>query len=268
MSAARETSNKATVTARFEELFTELKEVLTRPAVHRAWMRIEKKFVPKFKLGYTVSEGVAEELNRRYGVHYHTIRNLPVLYPLPEIPKEDIFILYQGAVNEARGFEYLIPAMQAINVRLVICGDGNFMQQLKELISTYNQGDKIEIRGMITPDALRVVAGQATLGIALAEREGLNQWLALPNKFLDYIHAGLPQLTMNYPEYRKINDQFEVAVLIDDLSPETIAKSINNLLVNSVLYRRLRENSLAARKVLNWQQEEKKLLAFYKSVFT
>jgi len=95
----------------------------------------------------------------------------------------------------------------------------------------------------------------------------LNQWLALPNKFFDYIHAGLPQVTMNYPEYKRINDQFEVAVLIDDLAPERIAAAINNLLSDEVLYNKLRSNCLKARLELNWQHEEKKLISFYRSVF-
>jgi glycosyltransferase involved in cell wall biosynthesis len=72
---------------------------------------------------------------------------------------------------------------------------------------------------------------------------------------------------MNFPEYRKINQEFEVAVLIDNILPETIAGAVNNLLGNTVLYQRLRENCLKARQVLNWQQEEKKLLDFYQSVF-
>ena len=94
----------------------------------------------------------------------------------------------------------------------------------------------------------------------------MNQYLALTNKFFDYIHAGLPQVTMNFPEYRKINDQYEVAVLLDDPAPGVIASAINNLLENGVVYSRLKENCLKARLAYNWQEEEKKLIAFYQSV--
>ena len=68
---------------------------------------------------------------------------------------------------------------------------------------------------------------------------------------------------MNFPEYRKINDQFEVAVLIDDLSEDSIAAGLNHLLEDEELYSRLRENCLKARQIYNWQNEEKKLLDFY-----
>jgi len=250
------------------EFFSELKEVISRPGIQKVWQRIEKKAMPKFKWGYTVSESIAEEFHRRYRVSYKTIRNVPLLQELDNMVTSEKFILYQGAVNQARGFEYLIPAMQWINARLVICGDGNFMPQLKKLISDYQLEDKIELKGMLAPSALWTIAQQAHIGVAVPEKEGLNQYLALPNKFFDYVHAGLPQVTVDYPEYRKMNKQFEVAVLIDNLAPKRIAAAINNLLVDDVLHSRLKENCLIARQKLNWQQEEKKLLSFYQSVFT
>jgi glycosyltransferase involved in cell wall biosynthesis len=250
------------------ELFTEMKEVITRPGIQKTWMRIEKKAVPRFQWGYTVSESIAEEFHHRYHVSYKTIRNIPLLLPVePVSPSTDRFIIYQGAVNEARGLEYLVPAMRSVNARLVICGDGNFMEQLKKMVADHQLENKIELKGMLPPDQLRRIAGQAYIAVAVPEKQGLNQWLALPNKLFDYIHAGLPQVTVNYPEYQKINTQFEIAILLSDISPQRIAEALNNLLSDDVLYGRLKENCMKARAVFNWQQEEKKLLAFYQSVF-
>jgi len=248
------------------ELFTELKEVITRPAIQKAWLRVERKLVPKFKNGYTVSEGISKEFQQRYGVNYETIRNMPLLKELNTIPQKQKFILYQGAVNEARGFEFLIPAMKMVDCRLVICGDGNFMAQLKELIKENNLGYKVELKGMLAPDELLSISQQAYIGIAVAENEGMNQYLALPNKFFDYLHAGLPQITMKFPEYLKINQQYNVALLINDLHPQTIAQALNNLLSDDVLHKQMQNNCLKARKELNWQNEEKKLLSFYQSL--
>ncbi len=250
------------------ELFTELKEVITRPRIFKFWLNIEKKTVPEFKNGYTVSESIAEEFNKRYGVKYETIRNMPFLTDIPKSTVKKRFILYQGAVNEARGFEQLIPAMKQISAPLVICGDGNFMKKLKALIVEHGVEEKVILKGLVTPQELRDIANEASIGIGIAEKEGLNQYLALPNKFFDYIHAGLPQVSMNYPEYQKINQEYEVAYLINDTKPETIAIAVNKLMLDTVLYEKLRSNCLAAREVYNWQQEEKKLLAFYKKIFS
>ena len=249
------------------ELFTETKEVIRRPAIKKIWMGIEKKAVPQYKAGYTVSASIAREFEKRYNVHYGVIRNLTLLRnDIPAIP-DRTFILYQGAVNEARCFESLIPAMKQVNAKLVICGDGNFMQQLKGLIRENHVSDKVELRGMLSPEELWQISLHARVGITIIENNGLNQYFSLPNKFFDYIHAEIPQVAVNYPEYRAINEQFEVAVLLDHTEPEIIAAAINNLLSNDVLYKRLRENCLKARQMLNWQQEEKKLVNFYQSVF-
>lgn len=228
---------------------------------------MKKKSVPQFKFGYTVSEGIAEEFQRRYGVKYEVVRNMSRLREFDEQPSPEKFLLYQGAVNEARAFEQLIPALKYINSKLVVCGDGNFMGKLKELIKENNAGNKVELKGMLTPDELWTISQKATIGLGVAENTGINQYLALPNKFFDYIHAGLPQVAMNFPEYQKTNRRFEVAILLDDITPERIAEAVNNLLHNAVLYQRLRQNCLQARQLLNWQQEEKKLLDFYQSVF-
>lgn len=245
------------------ELFSEMKEVLTRPLIKKIWTRLEKWAVPRFMHGYCVSPGIADELSHRYGVHYAVIRNLPVLENLSSLPKEERFILYQGAVNQARGLEYLIPSMRFVDCRLVICGDGNMMDTCSSLIKAHGLEDKITMRGNVLPAALKQITQKAYLGINLVEPFGLNQYYSLANKFFDYIHAGIPQITMNFPSYREINQQYRVAILLDELKEQIISAGINNMLHEDVLYDALQANCLAARKQLNWQEEEKKLILFY-----
>lgn len=249
------------------EFFTEMKEVRTRPFIKKCWSAVERFAVPKFSYGYTVSQGLADAFNAQYNRNYEVIRNLPVLKPLdPDIQKQN-FLLFQGAVNEARGFEFLVPALKKIPYRLVVCGDGNFMPQLKALISEHDVADKVDLRGMMLPEDMWPVAQQAALGLGLAEKEGINQFYALPNKFTDYMHAGLPQLAMNFPEYRKINDAFPVAILLDELSVDAIVRAVNSVMDNEALLRSLRENALRARLIYCWEAEEKKLLSFYRKIF-
>ena len=249
------------------EYFTELKEVRTRPRVRKIWRGIEKFAVPKFDSGYTVGEGLANEFRKNYGRNYAVIRNLPVLREIPAVERRKV-LLYQGAVNEARGFEFLIPAMKLINYKLVICGDGNFMDQLKELIRENGVESKIELKGMLLPGHLSRIAAGASLGIGLAEKEGINQFHALPNKFLEYIHSGLPQIAMAYPEYEKINRQYKVAILLNELSVESVANTVNAVMNDTVLLNEMHSNALKAREVFCWQNEEGLLIDFYKNLFS
>ena len=127
--------------------------------------------------------------------------------------------------------------------------------------------DKIIFWGMIEPGELKAKTEAAYIAINPFERTGLNQYLSLSNKFFDYIHSAIPQVTMNYPEYRSINQEIEIAVLIDDLEPESISSAVNKLLSDKSLYEQLRSNCIKAREKHNWQMEEKKLIAFYKNLF-
>jgi glycosyltransferase involved in cell wall biosynthesis len=245
------------------ELFCEMKEIVSRPFIYRCWKSVEKFAVPGFMNGYTVNRPIANEFEKMYGVKYEVIRSITVLSDLHIPVKNNRFILYQGSVNEGRSFETLIPAMKEISSTLVICGDGNFMQQAKQLALLHGTGDKVLFRGKLEPALLKELTVQAWIGTTLFENNGLSNYLSLANRFFDYIHAGVPQLCVNYPAYREINNLYEVAVLIDDLRPETIARNCNRLLTDDVLYARLQENCIKAREFFNWQKEEKKLLDFY-----
>jgi glycosyltransferase involved in cell wall biosynthesis len=72
---------------------------------------------------------------------------------------------------------------------------------------------------------------------------------------------------MRFPEYETINNEFEVALLVQDLEPATISNKLNQLLNDTELYERLHQSCIKAREQLNWQQEEKKLLNFYHNLF-
>ena len=201
-----------------------------------------------------------------YGINYTVIRNVATYKPLHPIPAKEAFILYQGAVNEGRCFETLLPAMADIELPLFIYGEGNFLQQAKKLVDEFKLHDKVFFKGKVAPPALEQITSSAYIGINLVEDTGLNQYYSLANKFFDYIHHSLPQVSMDFPEYRKINEQFEVAVLIKDMNVNNVSGALNELLNNETLYRRLQHNCLLAREEYRWQKEEITLYNFYKKL--
>ena len=198
---------------------------------------------------------------------HEVIRNVPLLAPLEEIEIKEKILIYQGAINKGRGLEKLIAAMQNIQGILWICGEGNFMNEIKSAVKKYNVTEKVVFWGMLNPEELKIKTQSAYIAINPFEQQGLNQYLSLSNKFFDFIHAVLPQVAMNYPEYSNINKEIEVALLINDPEPELIADAVNKLFSDKELYTRLKNNCKLAREKFNWQQEEKKLLAFYQQLF-
>ena len=270
------------------EYFSQQKEIITRPSVYKIWHWIERTFMPKFKLGYTVSYSIAKAFKELYNVNHEVVMNATVLnkkrhdlikdsevaetkapFGTSRFFREGVwgsFILYQGAVNEARGLEFLIPAMQHVDAQLHIYGDGNYLAQTQQLIIQNNLANKVFLKGKVLPTELEQITLQATIGINLVENKGLNQYYSLANKFFDYMHAQVPQITMNFPEYKRINDYAEVAILLDDLKVETIANALNELLNNNQKYTLLQTNCIKAREQFNWGVEENKLISFYKKI--
>ncbi|MBS1587709.1 MAG: glycosyltransferase [Bacteroidetes bacterium] len=248
------------------EIFTDLREVITRPSVHKMWTWIANHTVPRFPVGYTIGEAYAEEFKKRYGVNYGVVRNATILKPLQIPEKTERFILYQGAVNVGRCFEQLIPAMQYVDTQLIICGEGNFYTEAVALVKQYKLEGKVLFKGYVPPDQLRDYTLHAWVGITLFEETSLSNRLSMANRFFDYMHCAVPQLCIKYPEYEKVNARFEIALLIEDISPQSIAAALNEMLTDDSYYRKLQHNCLAAREVYCWQQETITLLNTYKQL--
>ncbi len=250
------------------ELFTEMEEVVSRPSTRRMWLWIERYTVPHFRHGYTVSATYAQEFHKRYGVGYAIVRNATVLREMQQMPQERGYILYQGAVNKGRCFEQLLPAMKAVRGRLLICGDGNFMSQAKAIVKELGLEEKVIFTGYIPPTELPRYTRGAAVGITLFEARSLSNLYSLANRFFDYMHAAVPQLAGAYPEYEAINRDFEIASLLTEVTPESIAAALNRLLEDKAYADKLRENCLRAREVYNWQAEEARLLGIWEKVFS
>lgn len=249
------------------ELFTEMQEVVTRPREKKLWDRIEKFTVPRFPVGYTIGECYAEVFREKYGVQYAIVRNATILRPVTIPEKKEKFILYQGAVNVGRCFEFLIPAMQYLEVPLLICGAGNFYDEAVALTKKHNLEHKITFKGYVPPEQLREYTLTAWAGITLFEAIGPSNRLSMANRFFDYMHNGVPQLCMAYPEYEKVNARFELAYLIAEPTVDNIARALQKLVNDEAYHHTLQENALKAREIYCWQEEEKRLIAVYRHLF-
>jgi glycosyltransferase involved in cell wall biosynthesis len=248
------------------ELFTEVPEVIRRPTVRKIWLGIERFIVPKLQHCYTVSQSVADEFERRYGVKFELIRNLPlrrnVSLPITHNPLP--IILYQGSLNEGRGLETAIEAMHDIeNAVLWLAGEGDLSHILRGMVKDQKLEKKVIFLGYILPEKLPAITAQAHIGIQMSEDKGLSYQLSLSNKFLDYIQAGVPQICTRFIEYERLNEQYNIAILIDKTDKNSLIQAINRLLNDKIEYDKIKNNCLIAAEKLCWEEEEKQLIAFY-----
>lgn len=245
------------------EYFSESPELEGRHFKKRIWQWSERFLIPRVDLCYTVSESIARVFHDSFGIAVSTVRNMPVSTAIstPDLAVDD-YMLYQGALNAGRGLEQLIACMEDSPIPLYLAGEGDLNEILKALVANKSLTN-VRFLGRLEPEELRQVTVNARFGLNLLEDMGLSYRYSLANKFFDYIMAGIPQICIGFQEYKRANEDFEVAVLVESLDKTTILRAIRELVDDAETYERLKRNTRQARKVYNWESESKKLLALY-----
>ena len=252
------------------EYFTEVPEVVHRPFVRFFWGRVARICLPFYRHAYTVGPALAQIFERIYGLKFGVVRNVPLQTDPPVLPRSNQqtkTLLYQGALNEGRGIETILEALQQVeNVHLVLAGEGDLSASLRQKVDALKLSERVTFLGYVKPRELKKLTAEAWLGLNLLENRGLSYYYSLANKFFDSIMAGIPVLTMDFPEYQALNKKHQVAILLHELSPEKVAIALNRLLIDKDLYNQLRQNCLLARQDWNWEREQQTLLDIWQAV--
>jgi glycosyltransferase involved in cell wall biosynthesis len=246
------------------EYFSEVPEIVNRPLTKWVWEALARILIPKVDAAYTVGPALAAELSQRYGIDFGVVRNVPFRRQLELKPQQPPVILYQGMLNEGRGLEVAIKAMQWVNdAQLWLAGEGDLSLQLRQMSQDLGLEDKVQFLGYCAPADLPALTAQATLGLNLLENWGKNYYLSLANKAFDYIQAGIPSLQMRFPEYLALQNQYEPFCLIEELDPASLGQTITHLLNDAEWYERVQENCRRAGEELCWEREQQILLRYY-----
>ncbi len=255
------------------EYFTEVPEVVNRPFTKSVWAFLGNWLIPKVDAAYTVSASLQDLFTKKYGIEFGLVRNISSKKHTALIEKSSIptppkpILLYQGVLNEGRGLESLIKAMQSIeNAELWLAGEGDLSKYLRQLAIDLKVANRVIFLGYLLPDQLKKVTAQATIGLNLLENRGLSYYYSLANKTFDYIHAELPAIHVAFPEYCIINETLPIGLLISDLETATLVNAIQQLLTDKDLYQQLQDNCVVAKGVYNWEKEAVQLIRIYQSI--
>lgn len=249
------------------ELFPEIPELVHKPLVKKCWSNLEAWILPKLKNSYTVCKSIAAFYHKEHQTDFKTIMNLPrekeiQLGMFPFNTKDKKIILYQGAVNLGRGLELMIDTMPYLkNTLLVIIGDGDIIDDLKQCVHEKKLNNYIYFLGKISPIELHKLTPLADLGISVEEDLGLNYRYALPNKIFDYIQAEVPILVSNLPEMKQIVLNYKVGEIVKSRNPKELATQIKRLLEKD-----FSTELKKAKKELVWEKQEEKLLSIFNNL--
>jgi len=258
------------------ELFTHTPEVERRKSIQKIWEAVQKFTFKHTNAAFTVGPAIAQYFEEKYNKPVAVVRNMPIKRgatnpnntPLPawqskiDALQGQRFILYQGALNEARGLESMIHAMTEIPAILVLAGEGDLSQTLRNLTQSLNLEHKVIFLGMVTPNELPQLTKQAYIGYNVSQNAGLSYYLSLNNKFFDYTKAHLPSLINPFPEYLALMKEFKVG-LATEPDIEDIVNQAKQLFTNQLLYDEIKSNCKLASEKWTWENETPTLINIF-----
>lgn len=263
------------------EFFTGVPELESNAFARNFWIKLERFLFPKLKYVITVNESIANLYAKMYQKEVKVIRNIPEMPLLPALfnkdeikskipvdPGKKLLVLQGAGINVDRGAEEAVIAMNYVeDAVLLIIGSGDVILKLKKMVNENSLETKVKFLDKMPFDQLMTITRVADAGLTLDKDTNLNYRLSLPNKLFDYIHAGIPVLASYVPEVKKIVQQYNIGVVIENHDPKHIADRITYMFADENRYASWKENVIAAARQLSWSVEEKKLLDLTYEIF-
>jgi glycosyltransferase involved in cell wall biosynthesis len=254
------------------ELFTEVPELEKRKLIKNIWLMMEKFIFPKLEHIITVNQSIADIYFKKYNKKILVIRNTPEKYSNQNIgsksslglPSDKFILIIQGSgLNVDRGIEEAILAMHLIDKAvLIIIGSGDVIPKVKKMVELEKLNDKVIFFSKRPYNELMQFTSHANIGLALDKPLNQNYKLSLPNKLFDYMHAGVPILSSELIELKRIIDQYEIGRYIKIITPNEIAEHVIFLMNNPEILNDYKSNCLKAAELENWENEKIKLIRF------
>lgn len=265
-------SGKTPLLLDLHEWFPEVIELNDKPVKRRIWQWVESQSVAIASAHMTVNHSLKSIFEGKYGKEFTVVRNVSDIQPELEVDSDirlvNKVLYYQGAINEGRGLETAIESLHLLQGwRLWLAGDGDISEKMKTKARIEGLEDRVMFYGRMLPEELPGLASQATVGLNLLSGQSKSYYYSLANKYFDYIHAGLPSIHMNFPEYQKMIKEYRVGSLLFDLSPDSLAKIVRDMVSDNSLYNSMVSQCGSARKLYNWEEESKVLVELVRRLF-
>lgn len=252
------------------------KQLLSKPYLNKflltllskAFALFEKLTCKKFDMIITATPYIREkflEINK----NSVDIKNYPIIEELHNdvawgSRKDEV--CYIGAIAESRGIKEIVKAMALIDgARLNLAG--NFIEKaVEEEVKGYEGWVKVNALGFLGREEIAEVLGRSKVGLVTL-RPLPSYQEALPIKMFEYMLAGLPVVSSDFPLWREIVEQSCCGICVNPLDPKEIADAIKQILANPEKSEAMGQNGKkAVLERYNWGAEEKRLFEAYQNL--
>lgn len=210
----------------------------------------------------TVADSFLDIFPKEYGLKkICLVRNAPGKINLPQqcAPNGKIRMIHHGGCSAGREPERMIEAMTYLEDRFVLHlmlipgQDTEYYKSLKKLAAEKAPGKVVFEEPVPANMIIETLAGNYDLGLYLLPPDTPNHLHALPNKFFDFIVAGLAVAvgpSLNMAKYAR---EHGIGWVADDFEPATMARMLNSLTIEDIEQARL--CSMQLREQINAEKE-------------
>lgn len=227
---------------------------------------------------FVVSKMIEDWYRSKYGLtQIDTLYNYPMAARLPSIDraqgrarlgvKPDTFLcIYQGVIAEGRGIEQILAAFSGNppGVAVLFVGYGDGVSLVK---SAADQSESIFFHPAVPSGELIEYTMLADVGLSLGEpAKCLSYDYSAPNKFYQYLHAGIPVIVSRLPEQMSFLATNPVGVVARSLCPSDILEAVDEVRAwpPGMLNRELDR----ARKLTSWSEYDNLFQHRYEELLT
>ncbi len=221
------------------------------------------KYLKEANTIFTVSQGLINEYKKTFEINALLLNNAHSFVPgltSSSVQEENIKIVHVGGAIRGRKIEKMIETAELLGDHYIfdlylIPAQHSYYEELKVNTSNLNN---VRILPPLELKDLVYNLNQYDIGIYILEPNSFNNKYALPNKLFEFIQSRIAIAIGPSPEMKNIVEKYNIGVVSDDFTPDSLAKAIKNTPISQLM--QYKKNTEKAAKELNAENNAELLL--------
>jgi hypothetical protein len=226
------------------------------------------KYAPRAGAMITVAPAIAERYRSEFGFDPVVLMNAPPAAgqaPPKEIDFERVRLIHHGGALPVRQLEGMIRSLASCDRRyslnfMLTGSDRNYLNYLKRTADELVPG-RVTFHDPVAPENVLARIREFDMGIYNLPPVNFVHEVALPNKFFDFIVAGMPVCIGPSPSMAEIVRSYDLGCIARSFEPADVAAALNGLTPERLA--EMQQGARRAAREINAEREMGKLREIY-----
>lgn len=199
--------------------------------------------VPRATRVMTVSQRLVDRMATELRLEPALIMNVPLVEPVLRdvTPGNPIRAVHHGIAHPLRGISELVDSFRGLNdfsLSLYLVGKERYLQRIRKQSLRI---PTVTLEKAVEPHQIQEMLSHFDVGIAFYLNQSFNIQAAMPNKFFEYLLAGIPPIVAPGTSMAAFCEEYDVGFVADEpsyaglreilsgITPEVLANQRENL---------------------------------------